>query len=204
MPGTTRDTIEEHFVIDGVPLRLVDTAGLRETDSVVEQEGVRRARASIAKADVNIHVVDASRPLCAEDRNHIDASAAGKCVVVLNKTDLGMRINDGDLPKYAVIRCCLLEGKGVAGVRAAISDKLHLQRNEPAHAVIAERHRQLIQSALNDMNDAQKLLAGADSENIAVVAQDLKLALEYLGEIIGVVYTNTLLDNIFQRFCIGK
>jgi tRNA modification GTPase len=204
MPGTTRDTIEEHLVIDGVPLRLVDTAGLRETDSVVEQEGVRRARASIAKADINIHVLDASQPLCGEDRNHIELADGMKCLALLNKMDLGMRIEDEDLPICSAIRCCLLKGKGLTEVREAISNKLHLRRSAPAHAVISERHRQLIQSALNDMNDARRLLASADSESIAVVAQDLRLALESLGEIVGLVYSNTLLNNVFERFCLGK
>jgi tRNA modification GTPase len=204
MPGTTRDTIEEHLVIDGVPLRLVDTAGLRETDSIVEREGVRRARASIAKADLNIHVIDASEPLCAEDREHVGSSDPGKCVVVLNKMDLGMLVQDADMANHLVMRCCLLNGTGAAEIREAISDKLHLQKGEPAQAVISERHRQLIQSALNGMNDARKLLADGDPANIAIVAQDLRLALESLGEIIGMSYSNTLLDNIFQRFCLGK
>jgi tRNA modification GTPase len=203
-PGTTRDTIEEHLVVDGVPLRLVDTAGLREADSIVEQEGVRRARASIAKADLNIHVIDASQQPCADDRAYITASNVTKHFLVLNKTDLGARIRGNDFPNCVVIRCCLLKGEGLAEIRKAMSDKLHLQNNEPAHAVISERHRSLVQSALNNMNDATKLLSGADSESIAVVAQDLRLALESLGEIIGATYSNTLLDNVFQRFCLGK
>ena len=100
IPGTTRDTIEERYVLDGIPLRLVDTAGLRETQCEIEQEGVRRARAQLQKADLHLYLVDASTPLDDDDRDHLAALKSEKCVVVLNKSDLGRVVLPDQIPGH--------------------------------------------------------------------------------------------------------
>ena len=187
-----------------MPLRLVDTAGLRETECVVEQEGVRRARVSINRADLNLHVIDGSMCLSEEDRTHIGGIDGSKCIVVLNKTDIGMAVTAGDFPNHTVIHCCLLKKVGLDDVRQTIVKKLKLHGGETAHAVISERHRQYIQNALNVMNDANKLLKTGNQKNSVLVAQHLRTVAENIGAITGRIYTNELLDNLFRRFCTGK
>ncbi|MEI6807188.1 MAG: tRNA uridine-5-carboxymethylaminomethyl(34) synthesis GTPase MnmE, partial [bacterium] len=108
LPGTTRDTIEENLLLDGVLLRLVDTAGLRSTDCDVESQGVLRARSQIEKADLHIHVLDASQQLSDADRLELNSLPPERTIVVLNKADLGMMIRPSDIAKYPIISGSLL------------------------------------------------------------------------------------------------
>ena len=97
IPGTTRDTIEEGLILDGFPVRMVDTAGLRETDCVVEKEGVRRTVMQMERADLHLHMLDASRPMDEQDRAQVESLDADRCIIVLNKVDLGTKARGEDL-----------------------------------------------------------------------------------------------------------
>ncbi|MDD4870449.1 MAG: tRNA uridine-5-carboxymethylaminomethyl(34) synthesis GTPase MnmE [Kiritimatiellae bacterium] len=203
-PGTTRDTIEEEFVLDGVSLRLVDTAGLRDSDNVVEREGVQRAHALINKADLNIMMYDAFVKPGTDELKQLMEMDPCRCIVVLNKTDLGQKTSSADFPGFTVISSSLLKGTGIAEIRAAIIAKLGIQGFDLPHATISERHRHIIQNVLAELNDTLKVFS-PDNEDLLVPAiSTLRTAIEQLGTITGKNYDELLLENIFRRFCIGK
>ncbi len=203
-PGTTRDALEEQLVLDGIPVRLIDTAGLRDADCAIEIEGIRRAREHIERADINLWVVDGSSSLSDEERAHISARDRARCIVVINKADLGEAVSASDFPGLTAITCGAKDGNGLDSLRAAIIEKLGVTSTATPHATISERHRRLVQRVLNDMNESTALLA-SDREDVTVMAAGvLRTALEALGEVTGRTYHNELLDNVFRRFCVGK
>jgi len=204
IPGTTRDTLEEHFVLDGIPVRLVDTAGLRDADCDVEQEGIRRAHDHIGRADVNIWVVDGSASLSGVEHDHIKTTDADRCIVVINKSDLGGVVTPADFAGLTTVVCGARDGGGIDELKAAMIEKLGVVESATPHATISERHRKIVQGVLNDMNDASALLASGREDVTVMAAGAVRNALESLGEITGRTYHNELLDNIFGRFCVGK
>ena len=205
IPGTTRDTIEERYVLEGIPLRLVDTAGLRETQCEIEQEGVRRARAQLQKADLHLYLVDASKALDDDDRDHLAALKSEKCVVVLNKSDLGRVVLPEHVQGMAVVSASLITGAGLDDVRREIVKKLTsgITLSVQPHASISERHRRLLVDAQAEVQEALNLI-NHQSSDIVLAADRLRDALEHLGMVTGKVYHDELLTSIFSRFCIGK
>lgn len=199
--GTTRDTIEEGFVLDGIPLRIVDTAGLRETDCDIEAEGIRRAEAHGAEAHLAIYLIDASQPLHEEDRLRLEKLDPEKTVVLLNKVDQGNQL-DG----IEGIEASLVNGVGVDDLKRAMADTLEkgADLQAPPHAVISERHRNLLIRSHKEARQAREYLNENVEENAVLAAEHLRSALEYLGQVTGRLYHEELLDNIFSRFCIGK
>lgn len=204
VPGTTRDTIEELMILEGIPLRLVDTAGLRKSECVIEQKGVERAYAILKRADIQLYVIDASVELENSEGENIKSLDPDKTILVLNKTDLGRRVEKSDFPNYTTIETSLLEDRDTESIRKAIMEKLGIINTAPPHAVISERHRQYIQNALNELNNAEELVRSNPDSAIVLSANALRTALEYLGNITGRIYSKELLDNIFKKFCIGK
>ena len=206
VPGTTRDSIEEVFVLNGVPLKLVDTAGLRETDCEVEQEGISRSRQQMGVADFHIHLLDASVPLGEEARASLASLPADRCLVVLNKRDLGSMVGEGELDGFTVISASLKFAEGLDEIKQALT--LLLQKNtdlaRPPHAVISERHRQLLVQAQAELDEATRLV-NERREDLTVLAADrIREALTQLGRVTGRVFEEELVNNIFARFCIGK
>jgi len=199
--GTTRDTIEEGFVLDGIPLRIVDTAGLRETDCEIEAEGIRRAEAHSADAHLSVYLLDASSPLHDEDRDRLKKLDPAKSVLVLNKVDQGRKLEGID-----GVDSCLIRGQGVDSIKRAMADTLEqgADLHAPPHAVISERHRNLLILSHREARDARAFLNQNVEENAVLAAEHLRSALEYLGQVTGRVYHDELLENIFSRFCIGK
>ena len=204
--GTTRDSIEEGFVLDGIPLRIIDTAGLRETDCEIEAEGVRRAESHAREAQIALYLVDASQPLHEEDRKRLEKLDPAKSVVVLNKVDLGNQVSGFGLQVSSFVETSLKTGEGVDAVRRALAAKLERNANlhAPAHAVISERHRHLLVLARDEAAQARRLLSGAIEENAVLAAEHLRTALEHIGQATGRVYHDELLESVFSRFCIGK
>jgi tRNA modification GTPase len=198
--GTTRDTIEEGYVLDGIPLRIIDTAGLRVTDCAIEAEGIRRAEAHSEEAHLSVYLIDASQPLHDEDRLRIEKLPPERRVVVLNKVDQGKRVEiDG-------IEASLITGEGIETLKRAMSATLEkgADQHAPPHAVISERHRQLLVKAHHEARQARSFLNQNVEENAVLACEHLRSALEFLGQVTGRVYHEELLDNIFSRFCIGK
>jgi len=204
VPGTTRDTIEEQVILHGAPLRLVDTAGLRDAGCRIEREGVQRAQACIEKADVVLYVVDSSVPLHAEDRKSVCGIEPRRCILVLNKKDLGSKVSSDAFAGYSGLSCSLLDDADIPSVRDAVAAKVGIQNCGLPHAVISERHRSIVHNVLNELNNARALLFGNREDGAVLAATSLRSALEYLGTVTGKVYTSELLDSIFARFCVGK
>jgi len=204
--GTTRDTIEEGFVLDGIPLRIIDTAGLRETDCEIEAEGIRRAERHGQEAHLALYLVDASQPLHDEDLRRIEKLVPERSIVVLNKTDLGNCLSGLTLPGPKMVPASVISGEGVESLKRAMAQVLEkgADLHAPPHAVISERHRQLLVQAHREAREARAYLNENVEENAVLATEHLRSALEYLGQVTGRVYHEELLDNIFSRFCIGK
>lgn len=204
--GTTRDVIEEGLVLDGIPLRILDTAGLREAECEIEREGIRRAREHSAAADIAVYLIDASAPTSGEDVEHLAKLKPEQTVVVLNKADVRVSSFEFQVSSFSPVEASLIDGTGLADIKAAIAAKLEagVDLHTPAHAVISERHRNLLEQARAELELAREQLTGLEDEGVAFAAEHLRSALESLGQVTGRVYHNELLDNVFSRFCIGK
>jgi tRNA modification GTPase len=207
--GTTRDTLEEGFVLDGIPLRIIDTAGLRETDCEIEAEGIRRAEAHSDQAHMAVYIIDAAQPLHDEDRVRLERLDPDRCIVVLNKVDMGehpaWRREQG-ISGFSPVRASLARDEGIEDVKRALADTLEkgADLHAPPHAVISERHRSLLVKAYDEARQARQYLDRNVEEHAALAADHLRTALECLGQVTGRSYHDELLDNIFSRFCIGK
>ena len=209
IPGTTRDTIEETANIRGLPVVFIDTAGLREARDEIEQEGIRRSHESLAKAEFILHVLDVSEPLTHEDEKYFAEFAAKKRILVRNKIDLPVRLEFRVTSPVSrvtspVVDVSCLSGQGIETLKDAIKELVWSGeiKAEMLQVMINSRH----QDALNRARAAARrtidaLRAGATLE---LVAMDLRIAVNAVGEIVGKTATEDLLDSIFSQFCIGK
>lgn len=205
IPGTTRDTIEEMADLQGIPLILVDTAGLTDTQDLVERLGVERSRRAIEQADLVLLVVDGSVPLVEEDYQVAALAASRPAVVVVNKCDLP-RVTAAEeiLPQAPHVTLSALTGQGLPELEALLVDLILSGQVAIADAPRASnpRHRDLLQRALRHVQEArQALLDGLPDDLISI---DVSEAIEALGEITGETATEDLLETIFSQFCIGK
>ncbi|MFH1970721.1 MAG: tRNA uridine-5-carboxymethylaminomethyl(34) synthesis GTPase MnmE [Verrucomicrobiota bacterium] len=204
VPGTTRDTLEEMIILEGIPIRLVDTAGLRTTTCAIEQESIRRARSHMQKADLHLYIIDASKPLDSEDGSHLKSLKAEKSIVIINKIDLGALIQEKDTAGFINIKAQLNSGKGLKEIQNRIIEQLGLTYSGQPHAAIAERHNEILQKSYTDIKEALKILASGQDESIVLAVSHLRFAIESLGQITGKIYHAELLNSIFSRFCVGK
>ncbi|MEP6958676.1 MAG: tRNA uridine-5-carboxymethylaminomethyl(34) synthesis GTPase MnmE [Nitrospirota bacterium] len=205
VPGTTRDVIEESIDLDGVMIRLIDTAGVRETDDIVEQEGIKRARAAQDEADLLLVVVDGSMPLTSDDRELMSAVRDRKHVVVLNKADLAKGVEAdialADHPTYAV---SAKTGLGVETVKAVLRAQLVSGGFDSADGVTVTnvRHRDALRRTSESLGQAlESVRCGMAGELVSI---DVRAAADALGEITGAITTDEILSRIFSEFCIGK
>ncbi len=206
--GTTRDTIEETANIRGLPVVFIDTAGLREGRDEIEVEGIRRSRATLAKAELILHVLDASEPLTEADENYLTEFADKKRILVRNKTDLPVKLAlpaDSRFTNHvSSVDVCCLTGAGLEALKDAIKELVWAGeiQNEMLQVMINSRH----QDALNRALAATQLTLGAlrAGETLELAAMDLRIAVNAVGEIVGKTTTEDLLDLIFSQFCIGK
>lgn len=201
-PGTTRDTIEETLLLEGFPIRLVDTAGLRETTCAVEQEGIARARATMGKADLVIHVIDSADPDPPADRAAMAGIPRDRLWVLLNKQDLAKNVTLSDYEGYDILETSLIEPVSRPALLAALRRKLDLKPQATPHATISERHRLLLLQADRELSDALAVLRAPSG--IVLSAIHLRDAAKAIGQISGRIYYDDLLDQVFSRFCIGK
>lgn len=204
--GTTRDVIEEGLVLDGIPLRILDTAGLRNAECKIEREGIRRAREHAGTADIAIYLIDSSLPFSAEDQEHLEKLGPERTIVVLNKADKKKADFEFPLSGFKQVDASLLGGDGLDAVKQAIAARLEagVDLHAPVHAVISERHRGLLNCARTELQNARSRLSGLEDETIVLAVAHLRDSLEFLGQVTGRYYHDELLDNIFSRFCIGK
>jgi tRNA modification GTPase len=203
VPGTTRDVLEEYLNIAGVPIRILDTAGIRHSHDIVEQEGVRRSIAAIGSADIVLLVLDGSLPLTNDDRRVLDELEGKQVLAVINKSDLPRKLEQFETPGVQVSVSCRT-GEGLDGLKRAISDVVRQGTIGPReHAwAVNQRHKTALEQTCDSLHKALgTTTAGLSPEFIAL---DLRGALDGLGLIIGATYTEDILERIFNDFCIGK
>ena len=204
--GTTRDTIEERVDLGGIPLVLIDTAGIRETDDAVEKIGVERSRKSVEEADLVIAVLDGSRAIDSEDLEILDATASAKRIVLINKTDLGGGYTDEvkKLTGGAVIEISALTGKGIDAFKDEISKMYNLGELERSSgAVITNtRHKSALIKASAALESGINALQADMPTDIASI--DINEAIDALGEITGETVSDDIVRDIFHSFCVGK
>jgi len=181
----------------------VDTAGLRDATCVVEQKGVDRARETIAKADAVLYVLDASQPLTAADREHVQALQE-PLIVVLNKVDLGEVVRNAELVGKRCVRASLTNRVGVAELRAAMLAAIAPRTLGGCHDVaVSERHRLYVQNALNILTKVGDTMVSHPND-LTLSASLLRAAINEIGYLTGRTYDNDILSSVFSRFCIGK
>jgi tRNA modification GTPase len=203
VPGTTRDLLTERADIGGLSLALIDTAGVRETADVVEQEGVSRARDTLRVADLILVVLDRSRPLSGDDLTLLDETTAQPRVIVVNKCDLPAAWDSRGLRPDPVVPISVKTATGLDDLIAAIARVLSAeQSSRDRPAVTNLRHAMLLQRARAALLQATDALEGSISEEFPLL--DLQEAGHALQEITGRRTTDDLLQHIFKNFCIGK
>ena len=232
IPGTTRDTIEETANIRGLPVVFIDTAGLREARDEIEQEGVRRSRESLARAEFILHVLDASEQFTPADEKYFAEFAGKKRILVVNKIDLPVKLDIAAKLRAAdpragrrpparhetskssqqavpeagvpIVDVCCLSGQGIGALKDAIKELVWSGeiKAEMLQVMINSRHQDALNRArMATLRTLEALRAGATLE---LVAMDLRIAVNAVGEIVGKTATEDLLDSIFSQFCIGK
>ncbi|HAO92311.1 MAG: tRNA uridine-5-carboxymethylaminomethyl(34) synthesis GTPase MnmE [Deltaproteobacteria bacterium GWB2_55_19] len=209
VPGTTRDVIEEVVNIRGLPVRLMDTAGLRETGDFVEKMGVLAARSRIKDAGIVLYVIDASADDLGEDLANLEGLRDKKVIVAVNKTDIAGAREIPALCRFNAVHISALTGEGIEALKDEIYAGAvgHPYMSTPLTApsgelIVSLRHKQALERALDGIERASKALdIGLPRE---LVATDLRSSIEGLGEITGETTTEDILDKIFENFCIGK
>jgi tRNA modification GTPase len=208
IPGTTRDVIEEYVNVRGVPLRLIDTAGIRETEDIVERIGVERSRQMLKKADLILLVLNYHEPLTEEDERLFEMIKGMDFIVIVNKTDLPKNIDMDRVKQLAdgrpIITTSLLNEKGIDDLEKAISEMFFSGSVEAGDLtyVSNSRHIALLQQAKKAVEDAISGIKAGMPVDLAQI--DLRRAWELLGEIIGDTVHESLIDQLFSQFCLGK
>lgn len=202
--GTTRDVIEEYVNIKGVPLKLIDTAGIRETDDIVEQIGVERSKKALAEADLVLLVLNASEALTAQDRELLTISQASNRIILLNKNDLTEQIERSELPED-VISISVLENTNIDQIEDRINqlffDNAGLVEKDATYLSNA-RHISLIEQALDSLKAVNE---GLDlGMPVDLLQVDLTRCWEILGQITGDAAPDELITQLFSQFCLGK
>lgn len=202
-PGTTRDTVEEVASIGGIPVRLIDTAGLRPPADEIEAEGVRRAETAAARADLILLVLDRSSPLGEEDRALLARDWGVPRILICNKSDLERRLDP--LPKGdAVVDVSARDGDGLAALREGLLSLLVSGGAPARNAVLLldTWERDLLRRLAEALGRARTTLASRETPDM--VAEDLRAALRIAGELQGIDLSESILDQVFSRFCVGK
>ncbi len=206
--GTTRDVIEEYVNVLGVPLKLVDTAGIRETDDRVEKIGVERSRQALDRSDLVILLLNASEPLTTEDIELLQLTQDKKRIIVLNKMDLEPKLDLNELYQYVdkaeVLKTSVLKNEGIRELEEHIATLFYggIENSQTTVLVTNARHIALLEQAKAAL---EAVLTGLEQElPVDLVQIDMTRAWELLGEITGDSYQDELLDQLFSQFCLGK
>ena len=206
--GTTRDVIEEQLLLDGVPLVLADTAGIRSTEDFVEKIGVEKSRQLLQDAELVICVVDGSEGLTAEDEAILDAASGKPCVIIVNKSDLGLAVDLEELKeRFGQDKVMTLSAKTLTGVEAFsawLKDYVYGSEGALSDGAYVQNARQerLLREARQSLEDASQ--AAAAMLPYDCIEIDVRTAIDLLGEITGDTVQDEIINEIFSRFCIGK
>jgi tRNA modification GTPase len=222
VPGTTRDVIDESVNIAGLPMRLIDTAGLRPTEDSIEEEGIRRTKEALEHADLILFVMDGSVEVTEEDRRLLSDHGKGRCLILVNKSDLSQKTNIPEIVNIVspsegmdnckvegdhddlVVRLSAKTGLGIDSLKEKIRSIFMTGNFESREGptVTHLRHKAGLAQACESIGQSlRSIQKGMDGECIAL---DMRAALDSLGEITGTVSTDDILDRVFRDFCIGK
>ena len=206
--GTTRDTIEEFVNIEGVPLKLVDTAGIRDAKDEVEKIGIAKSKEIAKEADLIIAIFDSSKELTAEDKEILDIIKNKKSIILLNKSDLNCILKEND-ERFInisdnILKISALEGNGLEELYELIAKMFSLNEINLDNDVIITniRHKNLISKAIENVKEARKTIE--ENMPVDIVAIFIKNILEDLGNITGEFVTDDIINEIFSKFCLGK
>ena len=211
IPGTTRDTIEEFATIGGIPVRLTDTAGIRETDDIIEKMGIEKSRESISAADVVIMMIDSSSELTEEDAEIMRHAHGKKTIVILNKSDLEQKVNRQlaiqVLPiteNTKIIEMSAATGEGVDDLVNEIKEMVYNGEASAENEVMITniRHIELLENSMRLLTDARGMLECGEALDFA--ESDIREAWMSLGEITGEAVNDDIVKEVFARFCLGK
>jgi len=206
LPGTTRDTLNESFVINGIPVDLIDTAGIRETEDIVEQIGVERTKTAISEADMIIAVVESTSTLPPEEIELFKEFPTS--LYAINKCDLGCALPEDAISRISdgarVVKVSAITGEGIDVLRQAIHHQIAVEAptNVEDAIITNERHYSALEHALADLRQARRDLAAGFTEEVALA--NLHQALRSLGVITGETLITDIINQIFSTFCIGK
>ncbi|HKN19465.1 MAG TPA: tRNA uridine-5-carboxymethylaminomethyl(34) synthesis GTPase MnmE [Dissulfurispiraceae bacterium] len=205
MPGTTRDVIEDTLNLEGLPLRIMDTAGIRETHNLAEAEGIKRGLKAVEGADIVIAVLDSSRPVDKADEDLLRAVAYKRTIVLINKCDI--RSPDFAVPDRStnVVEASALTGEGIRELKdmiysVCISSGVPVETEVPL--ITNMRHKHLLDMASQAL--AEAVSAQENAIPLEIVAMYVREALDCVGTIIGILTTDDILNKIFSEFCVGK
>jgi len=208
IPGTTRDAVEEMINLKGIPIRLVDTAGIAHTEDIVEREGIKRSKTYLEMADMALVMFDASGPIDEKDMNIVKLTGKKKKIIVINKIDLPVKINKKKLKDIfkgdTIVEISVDKKKNIALLEKAIANTIwsgSVCQGEGA-IVTNARHKELLDKALAGMVSVKNAMKGGAWPEI--VAVDLKEVIFNLGLVIGRSVSDDVLDRVFSEFCIGK
>ncbi|WP_137596771.1 tRNA uridine-5-carboxymethylaminomethyl(34) synthesis GTPase MnmE [Paucilactobacillus kaifaensis] len=207
--GTTRDVIEEYVNVNGVPLKLIDTAGIRQTTDQIEKIGVQRSRKAIGTADLVLLLLDSSEALTKEDRELLADTADTKRIIILNKTDLPKKLSRDELTEFVnadeIIETSILQNAGMDELAKKISHLFFnegIESNQGSVMVTNARHIGLLHQASDALKDVQTGIAAGMPVDLVQI--DMTRCWDLLGEITGDSYQDELLDQLFSQFCLGK
>ena len=206
--GTTRDTLEEHILLDGISLNIVDTAGIRQTSDVVEQIGVDRAKSQAEEADLVLYVIDATKPLDDNDREIIQCISGKKTIVLFNKCDLDTVLAEQEirqmLPEQSVVVFSAKDRTGFDTLKDRIKEMFYseeLKFNDEIYLTSA-RHKAALDSAYRSLNLVLESIDAGMPEDFFTI--DMMSAYDQLGYITGESVEDDLVNEIFSKFCMGK
>ncbi len=208
VPGTTRDVIEEYLSIKGIPLRLIDTAGIRETDDVVEKIGVERSKELFNLADLIIVVLDASDNLTKEDLEIMSLIGSKRALIIINKTDLPQKFEVDEVRNIVkdkdIIEISILENIGIEQIEDALVEMVYQGEVKAKDSLLVTnvRHKNALERALKGIKDGIKAIE--EPLPLDFIEVDIRDVWQALGEITGDTAEEDLLDRIFENFCIGK
>jgi len=203
VPGTTRDIIEEYLNIDGIPIKITDTAGIRETEDIVEKIGVDRSKSKIDEADLIVFVLDSSRPMDQEDKDIIRYINNRKSITLINKVDLQEKMDLLGFDLGETINVSALNGYGINELKNRIKELFFHGNLEVSDLMVTNRrHKEALLRAKEKMEAAKYAIDQGISLDLAAI--DLNAAWNYFGEITGDTLSEDLVDKIFSDFCIGK
>lgn len=208
VPGTTRDTIEEMLTIRGIPVKLTDTAGIRQTEDIIEKIGIEKSKEAFNNADLIIFMADRSRVLDEEDFSILSHIGEKKAIVILNKTDLPKAFDETEieklLPKAYIIEASVANGEGIEELENVVENLVYggEVRQSDSMMVTNVRHKNLLEEADSSLADAIEMAKAC--QPLELLEIDASRAYECLGAIIGEAVEEDIINEVFARFCLGK